>query len=184
MWHTSETDDVYTVRGVPVAFWYGGLALLGVGAYFIVTTGLDLLKWAKPVEAPGKTFLGFVFLTFIPAVGLGILAFSPLIVTRFDRRNRIVSYSKIGLFGRHERRFSYDALKGGVHIDSDYDSYEGGYTFRAYFELNDGEWRYMCAEPGQLQGRNYEIGQRANEFLDRRDIAGSLREMISLGLDQ
>ena len=76
----------------------------------------------------------------------------------------MATYSKYGLLGISSSRFRYAELKGGVRISAEEDE-EGGLVYSAYFELKNGKRLKMCSEPGQWQGRNYDVGMKANEFL-------------------
>lgn len=181
MWLTSATEDVYTIRGVPVFLWSAGGAFSGFGTFFVLDSAGWFLRSAKPAEQPGDTILTVLALLFIPLVGLGLLAFAPLIVTRLDRKNKAIAYSKYGILGISNKQIPYEHLDGGVHIQQD-ESEEGGFLYSAYFELKDGTRMKMCAEPGQWQGRNYSVAMRANEFLRRRDLAAANAEIITLDL--
>lgn len=183
MWFTSETEDEFVVCGLPAVLWAGGGALFVVGVYLLVSNLPSFLNWAKPVENPKDTFIVSAGLLIIPALGLSLFVIFPLIITRFNRKEKRIDYSKFRLFWIHRRRISYDQLEGGVHISEEYDSENGGNTYEAYFELKNGERLKMCSEPGQFQGRNYDVGMRANEFLQKKHLAQSNEDLITLGLN-
>jgi hypothetical protein len=169
MWLTSESEDEYVVRGVPVLLWAGGGATLGLGIYILLSVGPGMLRLFKPVEEPSNSLTVLVSMSFIPLVGLGILFFAPLIVTRFKPNERIVQYTKYGLLGRDRQDIPYEQLHGGVHVsaeESDEDGYF--YVYSAYFELKGGRLLKMCAGPGQSRRQTYTIGMKANEFLRRK----------------
>lgn len=180
MWLTSETEDDYVVRGIPAFLWGSGAALFGVGAYLIATNLASFLEWARPYEKPSQTFTVGGALLFIPVAGLCLFMFFPLIVTRINRRTEVVEYAKYNLLGVRKRRIPYDHLNGGVHISEEIDTDEGGKIFSAYFDLKNGERLKMCSEPGQFQGRSYDVGMRANEFLRTKHLAQSSDDLISL----
>lgn len=181
MWLTTETDDEYVVRGVPIVFWLAGGALLAAGVFAVAQNLNEFLAWAKPVDAPLKTLGGSIFLLFLPATALILLAFVPLIETRINRKQRTIFYSRIGLLGRHTRKIAFDHVRGGVHIIEER-GYEGGRMFTAHFKLVNGERLKMCVEPGEFQGRNYEVGMKANEFLLRKELGQASGDIVTLDL--
>ena len=184
MWLTSETEDEFVVCGLPAILWAAGGALFFVGMYLLFSNLPSFLNWAKPVENPTATFFLAFGMLFIPLVSLSLFVIFPMIITRFNRRERQIYYSTFRLVLVHRRRISYDQLEGGVHISEEYDSENGGNTYEAYFELKNGERLKMCSEPGQFQGRNYDVGMRANEFLQRKHLAQSNEDVITLGLNR
>ena len=189
MWLTSDTEDEYIIRGVPAFLWGSGAALIGVGVYILFSQLGSFLNWAKPAEKPGDTFIAGAALLFIPAVGLSLFVIFPLIVTRINRKQRFVEYTRYRPFWVRKRRIPFEQLDGGVHISEEYDSENGGNTYQAYFDLKSGERLKMCSEPGQFQGRNYDIAMRVNDIFRNEEhywtdkVPESGEEIIRLDLN-
>jgi hypothetical protein len=190
MWFTSETDDEYIVRGVPAVLWASGAALIGVGISILISNAASFLYWAKPVEDPKATFIVGFALLFIPAVGLSLFFIFPLIVTKFNRKQKYIEYAQYRPLWVFRRRIPFDQLDGGVHVSEEYDSDNGGNTYRSYFDLKNGERLKMCSEPGSLQGRSYDIAMRLNDILRNEEhywtdsVPESGEDVITLGLNK
>jgi hypothetical protein len=190
MWLTSETDDEYIVRGIPVALWGAGAAFIAVGVGILISNGASFLNWAKPTERPGDTFIVAFGLLFIPATGLSLFFLFPLIITRFNRKQKYIEYAQYRPLWVYRRRISFDQIDGGVHVSEQYDSDSGGNTYRSYFDLKNGERLKMCSEPGSLQGRSYDIAMRLNDILRNEEhywtdkVPESGEDVITLGLNK
>jgi hypothetical protein len=189
MWLTSDTEDEYIIRGVPAFLWGAAAALIGVGVYILFSQFASFLSWAKPVERFWDTLLVGAALFFIPAVGLSLFVIFPLIVTRINRKGGFIEYTKYRPLWVRTRRISFEQLDGGVHISEEYDSENGGNTYQAYFDLKNGERLKMCSEPGQFQGRNYDIAMRVNDILRNEEhywtdkVPESGEEIVRLDLN-
>lgn len=169
MWMMKETDDELTITGFPLIMW-SFVLLSFITGFFILQTYVEsaggLLMIRKLFEGSFSDILTNAFvLSFSFICGLILFAYSPLIITKINRRSRTLRYIKVGLLGKRVDKYSYDSLDGGVRVKAEEDEDENE-QLKVYFKIKSGVKIYMSSDVSMVwKGKVYDVAMKANEYL-------------------
>ncbi|MEK7723298.1 MAG: hypothetical protein AAB336_03040 [Acidobacteriota bacterium] len=163
MWSMKEEDNELTIRGFPVIMWSIAFLALAGGAYFHL---LYLPTFAELLKESISTILTISFaLLFLPIVGLSLIYFFPLVITKINRREKSVKIEKLGILGKRVNLHRFDALNGGFRVKSEEDE-DNKESLKLYFDLKSGKRIFLSSDWTEFgKGKAYDVAMKANEYL-------------------
>jgi hypothetical protein len=181
VWLIGEKDDALTITGIPEIRWAAAAFCLTLGAS-IISSNLGTLASLKYGEKPFLSLEIVAAIFFVPAFGLVILFFTPLVRTTINKKDRTILQRRFGISGIYGRRFAFHDLDGGVRVSDDYLSEDEMTWYRPYIKLKSGERINLAAEDSIWRRRSYDVGMRSNEYLQSKQVLASQDDVITLGL--
>jgi hypothetical protein len=164
MWLVKEDGDELEIKGVPVVRWCIAAGLLIAGIYYSPEIWAYLLSKGNFGASPGIFVFSVAALLFFPAAAVVTLYFSPLIITRFNKRSRVIFSKEFTVTGIHTRKIAFDHLDGGVRLETEEDE-DGKAWFTPYYVLKNGDRIQLSAVASAWHSSTKEVGVKINEYL-------------------
>ena len=153
--------DKMFIEETPGCLWLFGLFFAVIGGIFVYGS---LGGFTNRDEVPAYAiYLAFFMGAVGVAVGTWIISRAPVTKVTVDREKQTVTHLRLGLFGKRQKIYAFDHLKGFIVIEEKDD--EGDPIWSLGMELSNGELVTISSLPRHDEQFKRNFVFRANQFM-------------------
>lgn len=172
MFSLKENNEELTIRGFPIIMWSICLFLFFFGIYIIYGYAAIFENFSSIIASLTtdiSTFLTMFFgLSFMPLMGIVLLYFYPLVTTKVNRTEKIITVERLGILGKRVHKYRFSELKGGFRVKSE-EGEDNQEYLKLYFDLNSGKRVFLSSDTILFgKGKVYDVAMKGNNFLQNR----------------